>query len=242
MDIVDDTYWLGYAKTLVDSAGTRLNEAAGKISTLTATFWGLYTTAFIIGTTIKKLDEPWYIIILLVLPIPLLIASYLLALWVQMPRFSSKAIDPRIPADVEAFYNSNMKVKKGRLYISMALLIITGISLTIALVCANFTHTKTEKSLSIEQITDSKNILIIGDLPNKTPVTITVQSIENNIIKTVFNQTSMVYKDTHFEYTLHLPQLPKKFSVTASWPDLSVKSNISISKIFQDVNSTTSSK
>ncbi|MBS1503062.1 MAG: hypothetical protein JST32_13425, partial [Bacteroidetes bacterium] len=109
MDIVDQYYWLGYARKEVDGTAQRLADAAGKISTLVATFWGLYTAVFTIGVSIKKLNESAGVIVLLVLPIPLLIFSYMSALWAQMPNLSLDGIDPRVPDDVMNYYNRNIR-------------------------------------------------------------------------------------------------------------------------------------
>jgi len=221
MDIVNDEYWLGYAKKAVDESGTKLIEAASKINTLTATFWGMYTVAFTIGVTLKKLDEPWYIMVLLVMPIPSLILAYIFALWVQMPRFGSTGVDPRIPLDIEAFYNMNIRFKKKRLWWSMIVTFISGIMLATALTLANFTHDKVspDKTIAITQLESRNEILLVGDIPDKTIVSIKLERLDSNKVVSILSQNSMVYKNNRFECTLASPVADGKYQVSAMWEE-----------------------
>jgi hypothetical protein len=221
MDIVNDEYWLGYAKKAVDDSGTKLTEAAAKLSTLTATFWTMYVAVFMIGTSLKKLDEPWYIMLLLVMPIPSLILAYIFALWAQMPRFGSTGVDPRIPVDIESFYNKNIKFKKKRLWWSMIVTFISGIMLAIALTLANFTHEKVslDKKLTIDYLQAQHELLVIGDIPDKTVVVIKLERFDKEKWISVSLQNSVVYKKNHFEYTITVPPQAGKYRASASWND-----------------------
>jgi hypothetical protein len=221
MDIVNDEYWLGYAKKAVDDSGTKLAEAATKINTLTGSFWLMYTAVFVIGSSLKKLDEPWYIMVLLVMPIPSLILAYVFALWAQMPRFGSTGIDPRIPVDIEAFYNANIKFKKRRLWWSMTVTFISGIMLAIALTLANFTHHKVsvDKKLTINYLQAQRELLVIGDIPDKTVVAIKLEHLEKEKWVSLASQNSVVYRNNHFEYTITVPAEQGRYRAAASWND-----------------------
>jgi len=145
MDIVDQYYWLSYAKTSITGSADKLNDAASKISNLVAVFWGIYTATFTIGVSVKTLNEPKFVILLLILPIPLLILSYMLALWAQMPVLSLNSVDPQIPDDVKAFYNNTIAAKKMRVNAALIVFMLAGLSLTAALIKANFTQQKNDK-------------------------------------------------------------------------------------------------
>lgn len=170
MEIVDQYYWLGFAKKSVDESTAKLDDAATKISNLVAIFWAAYVAAFTIGVTLQKLDESICIMILLILPIPLLIFSYMAALWAQLPGLSLKGIDPRIPADVMKAYNQNTKNKKIRVWVALVIFMLSGFSLTVALVFANFTHEKSDKKGVVLITANTSWIFISGDLPDKTTV------------------------------------------------------------------------
>lgn len=214
IEVVDQYYWLGYAKKSVDESSSRLNDAAGKISTLVAAFWGIYTAAFTIGATFKKLDEPPIIICLLIAPIPLLIFSYIAALWAQMPGMSLEGIDPTAPDDVMAFYNIHTLHKKIKVWIAMIIFFLSGLSLAFALVYANFTHEKLDKKQVIDIFKGDGKILIAGDLPNNTKVYYKITTEKCVII----SQSTIVMQDNHFERTIKdMPD--KEYVVSVSWKD-----------------------
>lgn len=225
MDIVNDEYWLGYAKKSVDESATRLNDAAAKITTLTATFWVLYTATFVIGTTLKKIEEPWYVMLLLVSPIGLMIFAYLLALWAQMPRLGSAGIDLRIPDDIQAFYNANIKLKKRRLTVAMGITVLSAVALAGSLILANFTREKAAaptpvaNTLGANFIGSQNKLLVIGDIPDKTVVTLKLDQVGSPSVKEVWKSTSMAYKNNHFEYLIDLPAKPGKYLATVTWEE-----------------------
>jgi len=221
MDIVNDEYWLGYAKKAVDDSGTKLTEAAVKIGTLAATFWGMYIAVFVIGTSLKKLDEPWYIMVLLVMPIPSLILAYIFAVWAQMPRFGSTGVDPRVPLDIESFYNNNIRFKKRRLWWSMIVTAVSGIMLAVALTLANFTHDKVtlDKKITINYLQAQHELLLIGDIPDKTVVTVKLERFDNKKFVSVLSQNSIVYKNNRFEYTIPVPVAEGRYQASATWEE-----------------------
>jgi hypothetical protein len=212
MDIVDQYYWLAYAKKQVDNAAQNLNDAAGKISTLVATFWTLYTTAFAIGAGIKKLDESAGIIVLLVLPIPLLIFSYMSALWAQMPEMTLKGVDPRVPAQVMNYYTETIINKRRRLWASLVIFFAAGLSLTFALTYANFTHERKDTKQLIAVIPTGDKLLVSGDLPSKTVVRLTIKS-GTTVLSEVLTQ---VTQNDHFDRTLPVPQ-KTAYTLTVDW-------------------------
>lgn len=213
MEIVDQYYWLGYAKKSVDESTNKLDDTAGKISTLVATFWAIYIAVFTIGATFKKLDEDIVTIILLILPIPLLIFSYMAALWAQLPGLSLEGIDPRAPVDVMNAYNKNTKNKKIRVWISLAIFMLAGLSLTVALVLANFTHEKSDKIILITA--DETKIFISGDLPDKTIVHYSVVNAKKVIVK---QDSTRILQGGHFDRSLDVPQ-KTDYIVLVNWKD-----------------------
>lgn len=109
-DIVNDKYWLGYAKKGIDGAEAALKDAASTLNKLVATFWGIYTAAFTAGCVtgkVKITDSSE--LKLFILPIPLLIAGYVLTTYAQLPGFKTDEVAPRIPGDVRKHYNKTIK-------------------------------------------------------------------------------------------------------------------------------------
>jgi hypothetical protein len=224
MDIVDQYYWLGYAKKEIDGTAQALTDAAAKVSTLVATFWGLYVGVFTIGVSLKKIDESREVLILLVLPIPLLIFSYMAALWAQMPELSLKGVDPRIPDDVMNFYNKNIRDKKRRLMASLIIFFASGLSLAYALVKANFTHDKKDVKQLINVLPTGDKLFLSGDVPTGTIVKYAVLVTG----KAPAIGSTMVLSNDHFDRTLPAP-VKAAYSVSLSWRD---KSDTSIIHTF----------
>jgi len=137
-DIVNDKYWLGYAKKNIDSAEAALKDAASTLNKLVATFWGIYTTAFTAGSIAGKVQigNP-FDLILFIMPIPILMIGYIITTRAQLPGLSTEEIDPRIPEDVQKFYNLSVKEKKKQLHQAFALVVVAALSLTIALCLLN---------------------------------------------------------------------------------------------------------
>ena len=137
-DIVNDKYWLGYAKKNIDGAEADLKDAASTLNKLVATFWGIYTAAFTAGSIAGKVKVDNCVqLILFILPIPLLIAAYLVTTFAQLPGFKTEDVDPRIPDDVRKYYNKNIKDKTSTLKLTFALIAASALSLTVALVLLN---------------------------------------------------------------------------------------------------------
>lgn len=84
-ELINDAYWLKYAKEKFDSSIKSRDEAASKLETFSTFLWTTYTAAFAIAAAFNTIsDNPWKIIIL-VLPIILLLMTKYLCTYVQMP-------------------------------------------------------------------------------------------------------------------------------------------------------------
>ena len=216
VDIVDQYYWLSYARKQVDTAAASLTAAAANISTLVASFWGFYTTAFAIGTTIKKLHETTGVMILLVLPIPLLIFSYMAALWAQMPEMSLDGIDPRVPDQVMKLYTETILSKRKKLWAALLMFFLAGLSLTFALSYANFTHDKTPEIKPLMTVTPSgHNLILSGDVPIKSIVNYKVTSGKS----VLFHDSTVVTQNDHFDRTIPAP-VKVDYILTLTWREL----------------------
>jgi len=71
------------------------------------------------------------------MPIPILMIGYIITTRAQLPGLSTEEIDPRIPEDVQKFYNLSVKEKKKQLHQAFALVVVAALSLTIALCLLN---------------------------------------------------------------------------------------------------------
>jgi hypothetical protein len=151
-DIVNDKYWLGYAKKNIDTAEATLKDAASTLNKLIATFWGIYTTAFTAGSIAGKVKvSDTFELILFILPIPLLIIGYVVTTRAQLPGLTTDEVDPRIPEDVRKFYNDAVKNKIYLLNWTFRLIVATALSLTIALCLLNIKNSSPGSSTVTQQ-------------------------------------------------------------------------------------------
>jgi len=158
-DIVNDKYWLGYGKKSIDNAESNLKDAANTLNKLIATFWGIYTAAFTAGSIAGKVKvSDTFQLVLFILPIPLLIAGYVVTSYAQLPGFTTDEVDPRIPDDVRKFYNESIKSKISLLKWTFTLIVAAAFSLTIALCLLNVKNTTSGLSSVTQQtkVTDPK--------------------------------------------------------------------------------------
>ena len=123
--------------------------------------------------------------LMLASPIGLMIGAYVLALWAQMPRLGSSGVDLRIPEDIRIFYNANVKFKKTKLKLAMAITVLSAAMVAFSLTMANFTHEKVAPPAPIQHqlmaniIDDKQAILVIGDIPNKNVVTLQLEKLDS---------------------------------------------------------------
>lgn len=172
---LDDQFWFDFSKETVQQAGARRHEAAGKAATLIAWLWGVYTAAVAVGVTLSKESYPWWVLLLLVAPTPVLLIAYWCATWAQMP--SVLSFDPRSPDDIRVAHDQNLQVKTGRLQSALALCLLAALGVAGAIVAASVTKgIRTETTLNAMWINDpgTPKVAVTGTFPPNTLVQLLV--------------------------------------------------------------------
>jgi hypothetical protein len=184
MEIVDDEYWLKYAKTSIESSITSRNQGAAKLETMVLWFWGLYTASFTIGVSINLIEASVPVLILLASPVVLLIFSYWFCVLAQLP--VNAEFDANIPFEIKEAYNSGLKVKNTRFKIALASTFVSALLLGTALFSLSFVHKKDHYAITAS-FSDKKDVIIIsGTLPKNTIVKTTIDSVANSKSKKTF--------------------------------------------------------
>ena len=219
MEIINDEYWLNYAKQSVINSITARNDGAAKLEKMTLWFWGLYTTSFIIGVTINLIDAPKWVLVLLGLPIITLIITYWLCVWTQLPTIRSITIDPRIPYEIRSDYNHSVKVKNKRYHYALGSTLISAILLAISLFSLSFVNKKNTHSITA-MIGDNKEVIISGILPKATLVLTTLDTLNENKHKVQFYANTYKIQDNEIlNINVPLKTIPKTLIVTTSWKE-----------------------
>jgi hypothetical protein len=218
MEIVDDEYWLNYAKESVVNSINNRNDAAAKLEKMTLWFWGLYTTSFTIGVTINALKAPVWVMVLLASPIILLIVTYWLCELVQLPVNAS--FDPRIPYEIKEGFNKGLKIKNKRFNYALISTFISALFLSVALFSLSFVNKKSDYSIDAQLSKDGKYVVISGTLPKKTLVETSLDSMVAVKQKMEFySEEYLVTNNETCNFYIPLKSVPEKLFVTVSWKE-----------------------
>lgn len=218
MDIVNDKYWLGFAKTQIDESNTTVNEASAKLTNLITVFWGIYVAAFSIGSITSDLDESLLVIVLLILPIPLLILAHWSSVRAGLPIFMR--IDPRIPKEVKNHFRVSMRKKKIRLLIASSITFVSALSIAVALVQSNFLNKKSKQSTRIvlSRSDTAAYIIVSSQIPNESIVQITIDSLtEERKYVNIETINDLVHDLNAYNHQYKLLWIPSNLKVTLSW-------------------------
>lgn len=226
MELVNDAFWLKFAKDKIESGFDSVNTAAENLGKQIAIFWGIYTLLFTTGATLLKLQAPAPVIWLLALPIPLLIGAYCFTLWAQHPMISKK-VDPRRPKQVELFYAATIRAKKSRLTIAALITVASGISLAIALIVSNVypSPPANHMNAAFDQTNEKGNVIVSGQLPEGSIVSIDVRTaiVETDSLPgSVTNlptYQSIVGPTNDFQYTYTVLPWPDSIKVVINWKE-----------------------
>jgi hypothetical protein len=212
MELVNDEYWLGFARTKINEGFETLSTAAKGLTDLLGLFLAFYTPAVAAGTILLQSRLSGLSTILLVAPVPLLMIAYCIAQWAQMP-LVSKGVDPRIPRQVEEFYRISIGKKKMRLFLAGFFTFLSSLSIAIALVISNVNPAlKSQVEIAFDKTNPSKNLFVSGNLPEKAIVWIILKSIKNSDIDStppIVTETtpyhSVVTHANHFDFSTAVP-------------------------------------
>src|SRR4051812_31436704 len=114
---IDDQFWFDYSKGVVQDAPTKFGDAADKLQNVVTWVWAGYTTVAVASAQLNKNVYPWWVVLAIAVPVPLLFAAYWACAWVRMPL--SKAFHPAIPAEIRNAYGKAVESRKRKLLIAM---------------------------------------------------------------------------------------------------------------------------
>jgi hypothetical protein len=131
IEMIDDQYWLKFAKEAVTKAITSRDEAATKLDTYLNVVWTIYTSAFAIGTAFNVIQNDFWIRVIMALPIIILPIARLYCIRVQLPVSVQIHFDQ--PEDIEKNgYKVILTAKNKRLGHAKTLTIISVLSIAVA--------------------------------------------------------------------------------------------------------------
>lgn len=218
MEIVNDHYWLEYAKKTIEKSITSRNEAAAKLESMTLWFWGLYTASFTIGVSINVIDAPFWVLLLLASPVVFLIITYWFCVLAQFP--VTAEFDPTIPYEIKEGYNQGLLVKKRRFNMALIFTFISALLLGTALFSLSFVNKRSETSLIASYDSTLKLITISGILPKNISAYTTIDTVSiENIKSTFYKNIYTVQENGILNINVPIKTLPKEVFVTITWTE-----------------------
>jgi hypothetical protein len=132
IEMIDDAYWLKFAKDHITSAIDQRDAAAKKIQDYLYIIWGLYTTVFALATAFTVLPVSHTSKIIMALPVMVIPIANWCCVMAQLP--PSVAFYPNIPTDIEQnCYAAIVKYKTKWLFwsklVSLLSAILIGLSI-----------------------------------------------------------------------------------------------------------------
>jgi hypothetical protein len=112
--VVNDRYWLGRARGMLDQAIRGRDDAAARLAAGVGWLWTVYTGAALVGVALRPQPLPAWAVGVLVAPALLLVASYGLAVWAMLP--VEVTFDPRVVQQIQQAHVHASGVKQRRLW------------------------------------------------------------------------------------------------------------------------------
>lgn len=217
---VDDQHWFDESKRMIESGASSRNEAGAKLQTMVGWLWGIYTASAAIGISLSNASYPGWVIALIAAPSPMLIASYWLAVWTQMP--VSVEFDPRVPKHIKLAYIKGIERKGRRLQCALGMSLLAAIFVSTALISASLVKkdTKVEFKAFHHNTKGQNSVSIKGTFPIEGQLTFRI--IEFPVPKAA--PKVEVYKTISPDSADLLLTIPigfkaNKYIVAAEWQD-----------------------
>jgi uncharacterized membrane protein len=217
MEIVDDEYWLGYAKKTIENSITSRNDAASKLESMTLWFWGLYTATFTIGVSINAIEAPFWVLIIMALPIISLIITYWFCVLAQFP--VTTEFDPTIPYEIKEGYNQGVFKKKKRFNWALTFTFISAVLLSSSLFSLSFFNKKIDTAIEAQYDKESNSIIISGLLPKAVTAQTTLDSVQNNKKVSFYSNKFIIPNNGIINLNVKVSKLPQKTILNIYWTD-----------------------
>jgi hypothetical protein len=217
--VVNDRYWLGRARGMLDQAVRGRDEAAGRLAAGVGWLWTVYTGAALVGSALRAQPLPGWAVGLLVAPALLLVGAYALAVWAMLP--VEVAFDPRVVEQIRQAHVHASGVKRQRLgWAGVAAGL--GALAVVAAVVATATVRSSPAGPSLAAVVDRQPageavVLVTGRMPPGAAVTVTAAPTQGGAGPVV----RLLVADPAGQVHAELPVSPggRGYRVQAAWPD-----------------------
>ncbi|HEY2721624.1 MAG TPA: hypothetical protein VGI82_07860 [Chitinophagaceae bacterium] len=132
IEMIDDAYWLKFAKDHVTNALTARDDAASKLDTFITYVWSVYTAVFTAALAFGEVPAKNWVKFIMVLPVILFPVAKFLCMEVQLP--VPVNFYPNIPQSIENDgYATIIRSKNRMLNIAKAAVIVSAFSIALSI-------------------------------------------------------------------------------------------------------------
>jgi hypothetical protein len=216
--VVNDRYWLGRARGMLDQAIRGRDEAAGRLTSGVGWLWTVYTGAALLGVALGDRPLPGWAVGMLVAPAVLLVATYGLATWATLP--VAVAFDPRVVQEIQQVHVHAARIKQRRLRLAGLAAGLAAVAV-LAAVAATATVRAGPPGPSLAAVVDrqpggGRVVLISGRVAPGAPVTLTVIAAQGG-----GPLARLAVADTAGAVQAAIPATPggRGYRVQAAWQD-----------------------
>jgi hypothetical protein len=216
--LVNDRYWLGRARGMLDQSIRGRDEAAARLASGVGWLWTVYTGAALVGVALRDRPLPGWVVVLLVLPAVLLVAGYGLATWAQLP--VDVSFDPRVVEEIRTVHTHATQVKQCRLRLAGVAAGLGALAVVGAVVATAVVHTGGSgpalMAVTQERPAGQVVVLVRGQFPAGRPVTLTVVAQSTGSPVSVLARADA---GEQVRETIPVQQASGGYRVTAAWAD-----------------------
>jgi len=216
-ELTEIQFWKKFSRDAISQSISNVEDSGAKIQTGIGLIWTIYTTAAVVGTSIFKPGFPWYINLLIGLPILLIMIAYFFTTKVQV--HSVERVDPH---NIDFLINSFEKVmlqKKRLLDMALYLMLATTIVIGIAVgFMATFQSSKPQTmQVSEVVINDQKTIGVSGYFSPNAKLDLIIEYVNETKTDIVKINNLTVPSSGNINSSITLIDKPTTYSVTAKW-------------------------
>jgi hypothetical protein len=173
--LVNDRYWLGRARGMLDQSIRGRDEAAARLSSGVGWLWTVYTGAALVGVVVRNQPLPGWVVGVLVAPALLLVAAYALATWAGLP--VEVAFDPRVVEEVRDVHVWASREKQRRLRLAGVAAGLGAMAVLAAVVATATVRTGPagpSLAATVDRQADGRRVVLVASrVPPGTPVRVT---------------------------------------------------------------------
>jgi hypothetical protein len=217
--VVNDRYWLGRARGMLDHAIRGLDDAAAKLASGVGWLWTVYTGAALVGAALRTQPLPAWVVGVLVAPALLLVAAYGLAVWAMLP--IEVAFDPRVVQQIQQAHVHASGLKQQRLWWAGATAGLGALAVVAAVVATATVHAA-PPGPSLAAVADRQPagqvvVLVTARVPSGAQVMVTVTPKEPGAGRVARLLVADLAGQVHAE--LPVPPGGSGYRVQAAWAD-----------------------